>query len=151
MSPDPAQEYRFANALYGLPDSGRIFYLHYKTALLAEGYNKSAFDNCLFYRITPTETTYLIVYVDDTFIFINSQANIDSVITSLGKHYEVTLDREATTFFGLHLAHNTDGTVTITQPKLLAKLFSLHPPLKGPNQTPLHPYSPLPKDTDPTP
>jgi hypothetical protein len=63
---DPAQEYRIANALYGLPDSGRIFYLHYKTALLAEGYTMSAFDNCLFYRITPTETTYIIVYVDDT-------------------------------------------------------------------------------------
>ena len=53
----------------------------------------SAFDNCLFYRITPTETTYIIVYVDDTFIFSNSQANIDTVITSIGKHYEVTLDR----------------------------------------------------------
>eukprot|EP01036_Dinobryon_divergens_P061671 gene61671-biopygen14705 len=33
---DPQQEYRIANALYGLPDSGRIFYLHYKTALIAE-------------------------------------------------------------------------------------------------------------------
>ena len=107
----------------------------------------SAFDNCLFYRITPTETTYIFVYVDDTFIFSNTQANIDKVITSIGKHYEVTLDREATSFLGLHLAHNTDGTVTITQPKLLTKLFSLHPPLKGPSQTPLHPYSPLPKDT----
>ena len=63
---DPAQEYRIANALYGLPDSGRIFYLHYKTALLAEGYTMSAFDNCLFYCITPTETAYIIVYVDDT-------------------------------------------------------------------------------------
>ncbi len=90
----------------------------------------SAFDNCLFYRITQTETTYIIVYVDDTFIFSNSQVYIDNVITSIGKHYEVTLDREATSFLGLHLAHNTDGTVTITQPKLLAKLFSLHPPLK---------------------
>ncbi len=45
---DPAQEYRIANALYGLPDSGRIFYLHYKTALLAGVYTMSAFDNCLF-------------------------------------------------------------------------------------------------------
>jgi hypothetical protein len=111
----------------------------------------SAFDNCLFYRITPTETTYIIVYVDDTFIFNNSQANIDTVITIIGKHYEVTLDREATSFLGLHLADNSDGTVTITKPKLLAKLFLLHPPLKGPSQPPLHPYLPLPKDTDPTP
>ena len=54
---DPAQEYRIANALYGLPDSGRIFYLHYKKALLAEGYSMSQFDNCLFYKVTATETT----------------------------------------------------------------------------------------------
>jgi hypothetical protein len=90
---DPAQECRIANALYGLPDSGRVFYLHDRTALLAEGYSMSAFYNCLFYRITPTETTYVIVYVDDTFIFSNSQANIDTVITSIGKHNKVTLDR----------------------------------------------------------
>ena len=47
---DPAQEYRIANALYGLPDSGRLFYQHYKAALLAGGCQMSAFDNCLFYR-----------------------------------------------------------------------------------------------------
>ena len=88
---DPAQEYRIANALYGLPDSGRIFYLHYKAALTAEGYTMSQFDNCLFYKISAAETTYIIVYVDDTFIFSNTDANIESVITSIGKHYEVTL------------------------------------------------------------
>ena len=54
----PAQEYRIANALYGLADSGRLFYRHYKAALLAEGYTMSAFDNCLFYKTTATETTY---------------------------------------------------------------------------------------------
>ena len=86
---DPLQEYRICNALYGLPDSGRLFYLHYKTALLTEGYSMSAFDNCLFYRTTSTETTYIIVYVDDTVIFSNSAANIDTVITSIGNHYEV--------------------------------------------------------------
>ena len=52
----------------------------------------SIFDNCLFYRITATETTYIIVYVGDTFIFSNSQGNIDTVISNVGKHYEVTLD-----------------------------------------------------------
>ena len=59
----------------------------------------SAFDNCLFYRITATETTYIIVYVNDTFIFSYSPVNIDSVIENVGKHYEVTLvDRDATSF-----------------------------------------------------
>jgi len=32
---DPAQEYCIVNALYGLPDSGRIFYQHYRSALRA--------------------------------------------------------------------------------------------------------------------
>ena len=54
---DPAQEYRIANALYGLPDSGHLFCQHYKAALLAEGYHVSAFDNCLFYRTIVIETT----------------------------------------------------------------------------------------------
>ena len=107
----------------------------------------SAFDNCLFYRIAATETTYIIVYVDDTFIFSNSLAHIDSVIANVGKHYEVTLDRDATSFLGLNLAHSPDGTVTITQPKLLTKLFSLYPPKKDTTRKP----SPLPQDSDPAP
>ena len=57
---DPSQEYRICNALYGLPETGRLFYHHYKAALLTEGYSSmSAFDNCLFYRTTATETTYM--------------------------------------------------------------------------------------------
>ena len=146
---DPAQEYRIANALYGLPDSGRIFYQHYKAALLAEGYQMSAFGNCLFYRTTATETTYIIVYVDDTFIFSNSAETIDTVIASVGEHYEVILDRDTTSFLGLNLTHNSDGTVTITQPKLLTKLFALYPPRKDTSHKPAHPYTPLPKESDP--
>ena len=109
----------------------------------------SAFDNCLFYSTTATETTYIIVYVDDTFIFSNSAENIDTVIASVGKHYEVTLDREVTSFLGLNLTHNSDGTVTITQPKLLQKLFALYPPRKDSTHKPTHPYPP-PYQRNPT-
>ena len=113
----------------------------------------SAFDNCRFYRTTATETMYIIVYVDDTFIFSNSAANIHTVITIIGNHYEVTLDRDATSFLGLNLNHNhnPDGTVAITQPKLLLKLFALYPPRKDHLHKPTHPYPPLPKESDPTP
>jgi hypothetical protein len=63
----------------------------------------------------------------------------------IGKHYEVTLDRDA-------ISHNSDGTVTITQPKLLTKLFALYPPLKDSGHTSIHPNpATLPKDSDPPP
>ena len=146
----PAQEYRIANALYGLADSGRLFYRHYKAALLAEGYTMSAFDNCLFYKTTATETTYIIVYVDDTFIFSNSEANIDSFIAHVSKDYEVTLDRDATSFLGLN-THNTDGTVTITQPIFCSSSSLFTRPRKDSALAPNHPYPPIPKKTDPPP
>jgi hypothetical protein len=74
------------------------------------------------------------------------------VITSIGKHYAVTLDRDATSFLGLNLAHNVDNTVTVTQPKLLTKLLAPHPtPQKRGINNRATPYSPLPKDTDPNP
>jgi hypothetical protein len=150
---DPAQEYRIANALYGLPDSGRIFYQHYRSALIAEGYTMSAFDNCLFYRAKPTETIYILVYVDDTFIFASHPDHLHALIAAIGKHYEVTLDLDATSFLGLQLTHNLDSTVTLTQPKLLQKLFALYPPRAQRNNSrvPYHPYAPEPKDSDPAP
>ena len=145
---NPAQEYRIANALYGLQDSGRPFFLHYKIALLAEGYTLSAFDNCLFYRITATETTF-------SWSTPSSSATLKTISTTsslinVGKHYEVTLDRDATSFLGLNLTHNPDVIVTITQPKLLTKLFSLYPPRKDTTYKPSsHQYPPLPKESDP--
>ena len=63
----------------------------------------------------------------------------------------VTLDRDATSFLGLNLTHNSVGTVTITQPKLLLKLFALYLPRKDSMHKPTHPYPPLPKESDPSP
>ncbi len=83
---DPQQHYRIATALYGLPDSGAIFYAHYRDALLSEQYRMSPLDPCLFYRTTDTETTYIIVYVDDTFIFTSNQTHLDDFITAMGRH-----------------------------------------------------------------
>jgi hypothetical protein len=42
---DPNQLYRIDKCLYGLPDSGRHFYRHYRDALIEEGCNM---DKCLF-------------------------------------------------------------------------------------------------------
>ena len=99
---------------------------------------------------------HILVYVDDTLIlFSKKEEHLGTLMSSFGKHYEVTLNRDATNFLGLNFTHNTDGTITVTQPKLLQKLFALHPPRTHPTKstrsTPTHPYAPLPKDADPEP
>ena len=49
-------------------------------------------DPCLFYRVNQEETTYIMLFVDDTYIYSNDQKYIDEVISRMGKYYEVTLD-----------------------------------------------------------
>jgi hypothetical protein len=108
---DPNQLY-----LYGLPDSGRHFYRHYRDALIEEGYIMSNIYNCLFYKITEKETTFIIVlFVDDTLIFSKRQFDIGQFVVSMNRSYELTLDTKADLFLNINIiGHNEDGTVTLT-------------------------------------
>ena len=143
---DPNQLYRIDKCLYGLPDSGRHFYRHYRDALIKEEYIMSSMDNCLFYKITEEEITFIVLFVDDTLIFSKRQIDIDQFVVCMNRHYELTLDTKADSFLGINIGHNEDGTVTLTQPKLLQKLFKEHPeqPSKRKARTPTHPYGPVP-------
>jgi hypothetical protein len=142
----PNQLYRINKCLYGLPDSGRHFYRHYRDALIKEEYIMSSTDNCLFYKITEEEFTFIVLFVDDTLIFGKRQIDIDQFVVCMNRHYELTLDTKADSFLGINIGHNEDGTVTLTQPKLLQKLFKEHPeqPSKRKARTPTHPYGPVP-------
>ncbi len=115
----PVQQlYRIDKCLYGLPDSVRhFFYRHYRNALIAEGYVMSKMDNCLFYRVTDVETTFIVVFVDDTLIFSKRQEDIDQLLAQLNWHYELMLDAKADLFLGIYIEHRDDGTVLLIQPK----------------------------------
>ena len=54
---------------------------------------------------------------------------------------------------GINIGHNEDGTVTLTQPKLLQKLFKERPeqPIKRKARTSTHPYGPVPSHNKETP
>ena len=143
---DPNQLYRIEKCLYGLPDSGRHFYRHYREALIKEEYIMSSMDNCLFYKITEEEITFIVLFVDDTLIFSKRQIDIDQFVVCMNRHYELPLDTKADSFLGINIGHNNeDGTVTLTQPKLLQKLFKEHPEQssKRKAKTPTHPYGPV--------
>ena len=142
---DPKQLYKIDKYLYGLPDSGRAFYHHYKSALTKEGYKMSDMDPCLFYRVNREETTYIMLFVDDTYIYSNDQKYIDEVISRMGKYYEVTLDMSAESFLGIQFERAEDGSVVLLQPKLMSKLFKEFPEKRGAKRKPpRHPYGPAP-------
>ena len=53
------------------------------------------------------------------------------------KYYQVTLDSIADSFLGIQIEHDADGSMTLLQPKLLAKLFHEY-------SADHHPYGPMP-------
>ena len=89
----------------------------------------SKMDNCLFYRVNDVETTFIVLFVDDTLtlIFSKRQEDIDQFSARLNRHYELTLDAKADSFLGIHIEHRDDGIVLLTQSTLLQKLFKEHP------------------------
>ena len=142
------QRYRVRKYIYGLPDAGRAFYFLYKEKLIEEGYKMSNLDPCLFYRIDGTETTFVAVFVDDTFIFTNNADNAKRFVECMKKHFEVTLDDKAESFLGIQFTKLPDGSVLLTQPKLLQKLFKMYPSLRNRKRKPTHPYGPEQKEED---
>ena len=77
-------------------------------------------DTCLFYRVNDVETTFIVLFIDDTLIFSKRQEdNIDQFSARLNRPYELTLDAKASSFLGIHIEHRDDGTVLLIQLKLL--------------------------------
>ena len=73
--------------IYGLPDAGRAFYFLYKEKLIAEGFIMSNLDPCLFFRVSEVETTYVAIFVDDTFIFTNNIDNARRFVERKKKYF----------------------------------------------------------------
>jgi hypothetical protein len=121
---DPNNYYQIVRYLYGLPDAGKAYYEAYSTHLIENGYKKSSFDPCLFYKINDQEMTFIVIHVDDTFIFSTSNAAIDTFISLLQIKFDITINDDADSYLGV--SFTTDpitGNVKLQQPKLIQSLL----------------------------
>ena len=124
------QLFRVRRYIYGLPDAGRAFYEQSKSKLQEEGYTMSEIDQCLFYRIQRNEETYIVIFVDDSFVYSNRKEYIREYEQKMRKHFEITTDPEAESFLGVTFTYDEERNCKLGQKKLLTKLFNENPPLK---------------------
>jgi hypothetical protein len=123
MGRDPNQYYRVKKYLYGLPDAGRAYYMGYSAHLIAHGYTRTLSDPCLFTKISGTSRTYVWIHVDDTFVASTDPAELKEFQRVIGLKYEYTVQENPDSYLGVHLTKLPDGSVMLTQPKLLKELF----------------------------
>jgi hypothetical protein len=120
---EPSQLYRVRKYLYGLPDAGRAYYRAYSAHLKSNGYLQTVSDPCLFVKEGDGARTYVWIHVDDTFVASTSATEITLIQEILRKEFEITVSDNVDQYLGVQMDRLSDGSVKLTQPKLLAQLF----------------------------
>nr|GEZ73733.1 retrotransposon protein, putative, Ty1-copia subclass [Tanacetum cinerariifolium] len=77
-------------SLYGLKQSPRQWYRRFDEYMLSNGFKRSSYDICVYYRsYAPGEYIYLLLYVDDMLIACKSKAEIRSTKSLLKREFDM--------------------------------------------------------------
>ena len=125
---DPQQTYRVKKYIYGLPDAGRAYYDAYSTHLIDNGFSRSVADPCLFYKFTdPSNRTYVWIHVDDTLVAATRLEDIEAFKAMMTKRFKITVNEKADQHLGVNIHRLEDGSLKLTQSKLLRAVFTEFP------------------------
>ena len=123
---DPKQFYIIDKYIYGLPDSGKAYYEAIAKLLLEHHFIQSIVDNCLFYMLNELYQIYIIIYVDDTYIFSTKEEGIVFTKSVFQSQFPIQ-DSDPSNYLGLHIKKTTINNIPsyhITQPKLLQEIIN---------------------------
>lgn len=113
---------KLERALYGLKQVPRAWFEKLAATLYKFGFAQSKCDSSLFMRVTRTNITHMLVYVDD--IIITGSSSFISRLKVL-LHREFTLkDLGSLNYFlGIEAIHSPTGDLTLTQQKYVSDLL----------------------------
>ena len=129
------------NAMYGLPQAGRLAYNKLEKHLADDGYHPCKLTPGVFRHVTRPISFCLVV--DDFGIKFVGKENADHLVTTLRKHYDITIDWEGKTFCGIHLKWDyKNNHVDLSMPKYVNKALKRfdHPDPPSPEHSP-HPWT----------
>jgi hypothetical protein len=117
------QIYKLYMNLYGLSDAAKEFHDRMSEHLVAQEYQQSKYDQCLFFKwINAQKYIYIIVHVDDFQCSATSEDLIDEFCTALETKYQITT-KPLESYLGISIKTNVDGDRIFTRPVQLQKIF----------------------------
>ena len=100
------------------------YYEAYSTHLIENGYLRSVNDPCLFFKIiSPQRKVYVWIHVDDTLVAASRAEDIEEFKDAIRKRFQITVNEAADQHLGVNIKKNEDGSITLTQSKLLKNIF----------------------------
>lgn len=67
----------------------------------------------------------LILYVDDAILISPDKSRITAEIKSLQRDYDLTDDGELKDYLGTRFTKSSDGSITLTQPRMVARILEM--------------------------
>ena len=111
---------RLNRAIYGLKQSGLVWFECINKWLKENGWNPSETDRCLFTKRNENRVIFLILYVDDIAIASNNQEAVENFRAALGQRFKVKHDETFSGILGLHVQQDKEqGTLTISQQRFI--------------------------------
>jgi hypothetical protein len=113
--------YKLLRNLYGLKDAGKTWFDYLKKGLIARGWEPSEMNGCLFTK----KGIMLVVYVDDVILISPNKPQIQEEILSLQKDYDLTDDDALKDYLGTRFERHGDGSISLTQPKMIEQVLQV--------------------------
>lgn len=76
-------------SLYGLKQSPRQWYKRFDTFMLSQGFKRSDYDSCVYYKSANNLSIYLLLYVDDMLIAAKDKTEIEKLKGQLSNKFEM--------------------------------------------------------------
>jgi hypothetical protein len=142
--------WKLRKSLYGLKQAGRQWNLKLIGVLKGMGFQKSKGDDSLFYRITPSQSTFLAIYVDDILIATSDPHALDRYVSKLSTFFDITDLAYPSQFLGMEINPSPTG-IRITQSRYVHQIQQLVPINLKPRPIPMSTNLKLLKVTSPGP
>ncbi|GJR57692.1 retrovirus-related pol polyprotein from transposon TNT 1-94 [Tanacetum coccineum] len=113
-------------SLYGLKQSPRQWYRRFDEYMLSNGFKRSSYDSCVYYRsYAPGEYIYLLLYVDDMLIACKSKAEIGSTKTLLKREFDMKELGEAKKILGMEIIRDRSRKILrVSQSGYVSKILN---------------------------
>ena len=112
---------RIKRNIYGGKDAGRTWFLYLKERLERVGFEQSKHDDCMFFK----GNMVYVLYTDDSILAGPNRKEIDEAIEQMQAiGLTLTIKGDLDDFLGVNFDRRTDGSIKLSQPKLIEQILS---------------------------
>lgn len=121
---DDKKVLKLSKAIYGLKQASRVWHKKVDNCMLADGYNKSKIEPCLYTKIVGNCRTMVTLYVDDFLIFSNDPQELKHLKEMLSSNFKIKDLGQVRECLGMSVKFDTkNNVVTLSQEKYIDQIL----------------------------